>query len=130
MTDFAAALETAVYTRLASQVTLASVYQHVPENQPPPVVIVADFFPEQFGGKGDDSEQIEFDIVQVIRGAGRKPLHALQDEVRGALHNWKPADASGISISEIVHLNSRAQLLEDGQNYYGSMRFLAFVQPA
>lgn len=130
MTDFASALETAVYTRLAAQVTLATVYQHVPEDTPPPVVIIADFFPEQFGGKGDDSERIEFDIVQVIRGAARKPLHALQSEVKSALHLWKPADASGISIGEVQHLNSTAQLLPDGQNYYGSMRFLAFVQTA
>ncbi len=130
MTDYANSLETAVFTRLTAQVTLASVYQHVPENQAPPVVIIADFFPEQFGGKGDEVERIEFDVVQVIRGAARKPLHALQSEVKSALHNWKAADAGGVTFSEVQHLNSSAQLLPDGQNYYGSMRFLAFVQTA
>jgi hypothetical protein len=130
MTDLASALETAVFTRLTAQVTLGAVYQHVPEDTPPPVVIIADFFPEQSGGKGDEFERFEFDIVQVIRGAARKPLHALQSEVKSALHLWKPADASGISIGEVQHLNSTAQLLPDGQNYYGSMRFLTFVQTA
>ena len=49
MTDYANALETAVYTRLAAQVTLGTVYQHLPEYERPSVVIISYLFPAQIG---------------------------------------------------------------------------------
>ena len=129
MTDLARATQTALYQRLSSTVTLAPVFQHVPERTAPPVVIVGEIVIDPVGAKDGRFERHEVDIVTVIEGPARLPLYAVQDEVRAAIDGIALPAQSGVELSPPVLLSSTAQLLED-VTYYGSQRFLIFAQPA
>lgn len=130
MTDLASAVQKAVFDALDEAVTLATVYQHVPEDTPPPVVIIGeDDIDPTLGGKGEQFERHEIRIICVARGPGKLPLRALQEEVRAALDE-RPIAASGALLSDPVILSTSDQLLPDGQTYYGEQRFLIFAQPA
>jgi hypothetical protein len=128
MADLQQALEKALFDRLTDQVTLARVFQHVPENTPPPVVIIADMSVSAAGGKSSRLDRFEFDIVSLIKSDERKPLNALQTEVRAALDFWQPAAASGVEIGEIGFVSGDGYLLPDEAVYYGTQRFACFVQ--
>jgi hypothetical protein len=130
MIDLATAVQTALFEALRGSVTLAPVFQHVPENQPPPVAIVGEGAIEPIGGKDSRFERHEIDIVTVIAGPGRKPLNALQEQVRAALDAVDLPAQAGAELSAPVLLNTTTQLLDDGVTYYGAQRFLIFAQPA
>jgi hypothetical protein len=53
MTSAASAVEAAVYTALTAGLTLATVYQHAPENAALPVVIIGDIEAEPFDTKDE-----------------------------------------------------------------------------
>jgi len=130
MTDLASAVQQALYDALSAGLTLARVYQHVPENTPPPVVIIGeDDIDPTLGGKGERFERHEVRIITVVRGPAKLPLRALQEEVRGTL-DGQPISAAGAILSDPVMLTVSDQMLEDGQTYYGEQRFLIFAEPA
>jgi hypothetical protein len=115
VTDFSQTLDQQLYDRLQPRVTLAPVYQHVPQNTSPPVTIIADQFPEDIAGKDGSAQRIEFEIVNVIRGPARKPLNAAQQQVRDALHNWTPehlATASSPDSGNPAYINAGAYSTE------------------
>lgn len=130
MTDFAQALEKVLFDRLDGQVTLADVYQHVPQDKPPPVVIIGDLQADQAGAKGDDFQAFEFEIVSIVAATARKPLLALQEQVKGALINWTPPEESGVRFSDVMHLNTSGELMPDGEHYFGVQRWRVFAETA
>jgi hypothetical protein len=130
MTDFAQALDAAVFARLEPAVTLATVYQHVPQDTPPPVVIIGDSSEGEALDKDGNLVPCEFEIVSVVRGAAREPLNAVQAEVRTALHGWVPGVVDGVLFGDVRQVSRDAQLLPDGEHYYGTQRFAVLAQPA
>jgi hypothetical protein len=65
---------------------LASVYQHVPENTPPPVLIIGDMDSDgSFTSKDGDDELVRLTLVGVISGEERRPLRALKQMVKRTL---------------------------------------------
>jgi hypothetical protein len=130
MTDLALAVQEGVYGALTAGVTLGQVFQHVPENTPPPVVIIGeDDVDPTIGGKGERFERHELTILTVVQGPGKRPLRLLQEQVRAALDN-RPITAAGANLSDPVFLSVTDQLLADGLTYYGEQRFLIFAEPA
>lgn len=130
MTDLAGALQTALFTRLSAAVTLSDVFQHVPPGRMPPVTIIGEDMIDQAGAKGDQFERHEVDIVTVVAGPGRKPLLALQEQVRAALHDIDLPAQPGVLLSAPALLSTTMMLLDDGVTYYGTQRFVIFAQPA
>lgn len=119
------AVEAAAFAALDAGVTLAPVHQHVPQDTAPPVVIVGDIDddPTGFASKDDEDgdREISLTIVTVIQGEARKPLTAIQREVRLSL--------SGLDVVQdgwrlvFRYLGREGQLLEDGTTYVGNSRF-------
>jgi len=129
MTDLASAVQRAVYDALVGGVTLAAVHQHVPEGTPPPVVIIGEGDFSEEGGKGERLERHEVMVLTVVRGPGKLPLRAVQEQVRAALHD-RPLTAAGASLSSPSIVSTSDQLLEDGETYAGTQQFVIWAEPA
>jgi hypothetical protein len=122
MTNAVSAVEAVAYAELTTAVTLGSVYQHVPENTPPPVVIIADMEAAPLGTKASDPDRsINLNIVSVIQGKARKPLLDLQAEIETALDGLR-ATPTGWTL-KFSFLSSDGVLMDDGQTYVGNSRF-------
>ena len=132
MTDFQGALEKAVYDRLSEQVTLATVFQHVPENTPPPVVIISDVDFENEGDKTTPLFRFNINIVSLVQGPGRKPLGPLQAEVFAALNEWTPTATSEVSFGTMHVTSGSGQEIQSAQGpiYYGQQSATVYVQAA
>lgn len=128
--DLAQALEQALYDRLTAIVTLVNVFQHVPDNRPPPVVIIGDMNVEEVAGAkvAPSLERIEFDIISLVHGPSRKPLNALQREVKNALDRWRPAQVGDVVFGEVTFLDGNGLLIPEEVIYYGTQRFACLVQ--
>lgn len=122
MTNAVSAVEAAAYTALSAGVTLAPVHQHVPQDTPPPIVIVADMDAERLGTKeGDPDRSITLSIVSVVEGKARKPLLDLQAQIESALDGLRVTPTGW--LLKFSFQNSDGALLEDGQTYVGTSRF-------
>lgn len=132
MTDFAAALGKVIYDRLAAQVSLAGVYQHVPENTQPPVVIVGDMDFENDGDKAGALFRYSVQIVAVIQGPSRKPLNALMTQVFDALNEWTPAATASVRFGPATVETGSGQEIqgEQGPVYFGQQQAVLYVQAA
>lgn len=132
MTDFSNAVEKALFDRLAATVTGATVFQYVPENQAPPVVIIGDVTFEDEGEKAAPLYRYDVSIVCVVQGPGRKPLNALQAQVRDALDRWQPPASGGVLFGEIRISSASGQEIqgEQGPIYYGQQSAILYAQDA
>lgn len=127
MTAALQAIEAEAYAVLhgsAAVTALSPVYQHVPENTPPPVVIVADMDEDgdAVSAKDDDDVQVLLTIVSEVRGKARKPLLALMGAVKAAL-NGHDVERDGWRLT-FRFRDSVGALQEDGQTYVGNSRFV------
>jgi len=132
MTDLVGAFEKAVYDRLCSKIRTARVFQHVPERQAPPVVIVGDVDWEDEGEKDGPLLRITVQIVSIVAGASRKPLSALQASVRDAIDRWTPAATGSVLFGELRVTSSSGQEVQGdhGPIYFGQQSATAWVQAA
>jgi hypothetical protein len=99
MIDAEDAIEQAAFAALSvpAIAALATVYQHVPEDTPPPVLIIGDMDSDgSIAAKDDGDEQVALTITAVIAGEERRPLRAIKRQVKVALHgltvtvdNWR-----------------------------------------
>lgn len=132
MTDYAQAVQQAVYDRLCAQVTLARVYQHVPQDTPPPVVFLGDIDFENEGSKAEPLLRFSVQVMAVIAGPGRKPLNALMAEVFAALDEWRPDDTAAVAFGEVSLGAATVQEIqgEHGPIYFGQHSATLWVQAA
>lgn len=132
MTDFAGALEKALFDRLCARVTLARVFQNVPDNTPPPVVIVGDVDFENAAGKTGTLLRFTVQVDSVIAGNSRKALNALQAEVRDALHDWRPTATAEVKFGDCEVLSATGQQIvsDGGMVYLGQQAVQVWVQAA
>lgn len=130
VTDIAHGLEKAVYDRLKAQITNVPVFQHVPQDTAPPVIMIAAMNRTDASGKTGQVEYVEFEIVCIFRSHARAPVHAAQQRVKDALHEFKPAVTGGTMIHKITQLDASDQLMADGLHYYGNQRFRTWIEPA
>jgi len=132
MTDYQGALEKAIFDRLTDEVTLGTVFQHVPESTPPPVVIISDADFENQGDKQGVLMLFTVNIVSLVQGPGRKPLAALQAEVFDALNEWTPTATASVRFDKIKVTSGSGQEIQAAQGpiYYGQQSATVFVQAA
>jgi len=130
MADFAGAVEKAVFDRLSAQVTLAPVFQNVPDNTAPPVVIVSDIDFENEGDKDAPLLRFSVTITAIVAGRGRKPLNALQAQVLAALDRWRPTATASVSFGEarIETATGQEVQLESGPIYFGQQVAVLYAQ--
>lgn len=130
MTDLQGALEKAIFDRLVAQVTLGTVFQHVPENTPPPVVIISDVDFENQTDKKGRLLLFTVNIVSLVQGPGRKPLAALQAQVFEALNDWTPTATASVSFGNVKVISGSGQEIQAAQGpiYYGQQSATCFVQ--
>jgi hypothetical protein len=120
MTSATSAAEAAIYGALTAGVTLATTYQHVPEDTPPPVVIIGDLEASQFDTKDDRDREISVAITSVVQGEARKPVMDIQEQIAAAL-NHKTFSESGWTLHTWIEDES-AILLPDAITYLGTTR--------
>jgi hypothetical protein len=122
------AIEAVAFAALTAGVTLAPVYQHVPEDTPPPVVIVADIDEdaEPLSSKdGAGDMQARLRVVTVFQGHERKPLTAISGQVRQALDGLRQTiDQWDLTF---VFTGRDGSMLEDGETYVGNNNFTVFA---
>lgn len=125
MSDAQNACEAAIYAALVAGGLSWPVYQHVPEDTPPPVNIIGDMSGEPLGDKDTGDEQIELEINTIYQGEERAPVLAEQAKIIAAL------DGKALSVTGwTIHPNkagSDASLLPDGETYLGAARFTVFA---
>jgi hypothetical protein len=130
MSEALSAAQAVAYAALSAGVTLAQVFQHVPEGTDPAqaVVIIGDIQAdaESIASKDDQDKEITLSIVSVIKARGTKPLFAIQAQVEAALDKLE-ASQGGWTLHFIAK-DSEAILVGDGEIYVGKNNYtvLAF----
>tara|TARA_R110000868_G_scaffold111222_10_gene300468 strand:+ start:357 stop:746 length:390 start_codon:yes stop_codon:yes gene_type:complete len=99
----------------------APVFQHVPEDTAPPVIIIGDIEAIPIGGKGDPDRRLTLTIVTVTAAEERKPLLDLMNAIETRLDNARTTE-SGWELS-FTFLGSSAALTPEGDGYVGENRF-------
>ncbi|HEY1605620.1 MAG TPA: DUF3168 domain-containing protein [Allosphingosinicella sp.] len=131
MPEAASAVEAATFAALSGNdalTALAAVYQHVPEDTPPPVVVIADISEDPGGLLGKDGGgdvQLALTVASVIQGHARKPLFDIEEQVKRSLAEHREV-RDGWSLT-FLFAGSEGQLMEDGQTYVGNCRFTVFA---
>lgn len=125
MTRARDAAEAAIFMALSSAGLAWPVFQHVPQDTPPPVNIVGDMDGISLETKEDDDEEIELSILTVVQGEQRKPVSQEQGRIKSALNN--AALTSGGFTVRPIWTSADAVLMPDGETYLGTSRFTVFA---
>lgn len=129
MTDTRGALMDALHVRLDGNVgSGVAVYSDIPDNTPPPVVVIDQLAREAAGGKDSSLDLYTLEVVAITKGKSRKPLNAIMDLVHNLLDGHTPT-AVGLTFSSLRFLGDDDTALEDGVKI-GRSRFEVYVQAA
>lgn len=116
------AIEKATYTLLTTGEPIGiAVFQHVPEDTDPPVIIIGDLETEPLDAKDDGDERATLTIVTVIEGEARKPLLDAQAKIKTKLHGARVTEGAWTLAYRFI--SSSAALAPDGAAYVGESRF-------
>lgn len=99
----------------------AQVFQHVPENTSPPVIIIGDIEEEPLAAKDDEDCRVSLSIVTVTEAEERKPVLLLQEQIKDRLRAAR-VDVEGWKLA-FAFESSTATLTPDGAGYVGDSRF-------
>lgn len=115
-------IEGVAFELLDAGVTLATVYQDVPEDTQPPVVILGDMSAEPFtDDPADPDRRVSLTITTVTAGEERQPCTDVQDEVEAALGGAR-VQRSGWDLA-FRSLGSDATLTSEASGYVGTTTF-------
>ena len=132
MIDLISATASAVFAALQDAIdpAMATVTQHVLEDQAPPLIVIGAIDSENQAGKGEQLERITIEIQSIFRGEGRSKLLAMMAAVRDALDGQR-ITASGVSFDTPRYLSASASdVAPDGVTYAGITQFEIFAEPA
>lgn len=107
---------------------LTPVFQHVPQDTKPPVLIIADMDSEPIATKGGIDQKIGLNLIAVFEGEERRPLRQLKAVITGLLHQ-KSFVHEGWQL-QFIFVGSDGFLdPESGEAYVENFRFdvLAFA---
>lgn len=123
-----AALDVSAVTGSAAGLT---VWQHTPDDQQPPVVVLGEMSAENVGGKDGGFDRIDFEVLSLVRAPGREFLTPVMTAVRGAVEGAALVSATAILSPPVFESDDDEILEEDGSNvtYMGRQRFSLFAQP-
>ncbi|MDX3908421.1 MAG: DUF3168 domain-containing protein [Sphingobium sp.] len=122
------AVEKASYATLSAGGDIgAPVFQHVPEDTDPPVIIIGDIEATPIGGKDDPDRRVALTVITVTEAEERKPLLDLMNAVETRLDGARLQE-NGWKLS-FTFVGSSAVLTPEGDGYVGESRFeiLAFA---
>lgn len=116
------ALEKGSYALLTAAPPIgAGVFQDVPDNTPPPVIIIGDIEGAPLGDKDGVDALLTLEIVTVTDGDERAPLLALQGKVKDRLNSAKH-EVGGWRLS-FSWVDGSATLTPDATGYVGLQKF-------
>jgi hypothetical protein len=125
MSSALAATEIATFNALTAGVTLAPVYQHVPDGTSAPVVIVAELDGDDLDAKvSDGSKAISLTITSEYWGSARAPLLAIMDQVETTLDGAKLSQ-DGFTIS-LKQTSAEGRQVGE-KTYFGTNTFTGFA---
>jgi hypothetical protein len=127
--DLLKATRDAVYNLLDATVpkSVAPVFDHVPENTQPPMIIVGDIESEPGESKG--TEDLTFEIYSVFRGQGRGGLLRIMHWARTTLEQGR-FEASDVTFESLEWQSSASVSADDGVTYAGTQAFRVTAEPA
>lgn len=116
------AVERAAYQLLTDGEPIgAAVFQDVPQDTPPPVIIIGDMESAGIGGRDDEDRIVSLEVVTVTAGDERKPCLMLQDKIEARLDQAK-VDLNGWSLT-FRWVDDSAALTPDATGYVGLQKF-------
>jgi hypothetical protein len=117
------AVEKEAFERLnvADIVAIAPVYQHVPQDTPPPVLIIADMDSEPVETKDGGDERVSLILVAVMPGEERVPLRELKALIKRQLDRHQ-ASRGGWRM-QFAFEGSDGFLDGDSADYVANFRF-------
>ena len=130
MIDLSAAVQDGFFALLnVPEVTgIAPVFQHVPDDRQPPIVIIGDMAAEPIGGKDGGMDRFTVEVITVRREPRRAALFALMAAVRRAVAGEPVPAPPGVAISRPLFEGQDDDLAEDGVTYLGTQRFSVIAQ--
>ncbi|TCP33273.1 DUF3168 domain-containing protein [Sphingomonas sp. BK235] len=126
MSSAAAAVELLAFRELDAAIVGASVFQDVPDDAKPPLVIIGDVESSPFGRSDDPDRRITLTLIVITEGDERAPCTDLQGQIETILA------ARSFPVGEwnlhVALESSAAALSEDGSGYVGTtiLTILAF----
>lgn len=136
MIDSRAAVHKAVYAALSAAgaiAAVADVWGHPEEGTEPTedkgLVLIGLASASNEAAKDGDLDEVTLDILTYIRKPDQTELYALSSLVRNVLEG-QAVTAAGALISAPEFVSAEADLMDDGETYFDSLRFRMFVQPA
>ncbi|QUT04841.1 hypothetical protein KFK14_17665 [Sphingobium phenoxybenzoativorans] len=103
----------------------ASVFENVPEDTLPPVVIIGDMEAVPLGEKGDPDRKIALTILVVTDGEERKPVLGFLQQIESILSDVSEALAPWTLT--FTFATSTATLTPEGDGYVGTSIFDIFA---
>lgn len=122
MSSAANAIEIATYALLTESGPIgAAVYQHVPEDTPPPVVIIGDIETRPLGTKDEKDRIASLTILTVTEAEERAPALAIMQKIEDRL-DGATRTIGGWNLSFSFD-GDDTTLTPDGGGYVGTSRF-------
>ena len=114
---------------LPSELVGLKVYQHVPENAQPPMIIIGMMGSRPDSDKGDQLEWISAEVQTVYRGSARWPLLRLMQLVREQIEGQTlEADNVAFEPPRLVSVEA-GDAIADGITYVGLSNFEFGAEP-
>jgi hypothetical protein len=135
MASSSAALQAAIYTRLAGDAALsiilggARVYDHVPRNAAYPYVAFAGSVERDWSTGSEEGHEHLVTIHAWTRGGGHREADEVLAAVRTALHDH-PLALDGWRLVNLRHEFSEVRRDRGGEVFHGLTRFRAVTEPA
>lgn len=107
-----------------------AVFQHIPEDTQPPMVMIGHLASDAGDEKGDTLEQITAEVHYVYRGPGRAPLLAMMREGRRLLRDQQLASGDAQFEAPRWLKSEAGDALADGVTYVGLQIFQFYACPA
>lgn len=107
------------------------VFQHVPQDTQPPMIVLGMMTSDDAGEKGEQVEEITLEVQYVYRGPGRAPLLAMMHAGRTALDRQEISiDGSGALLEYPRFVSAEAgDAIADGVTYVGLQVFKFYAWP-
>jgi hypothetical protein len=136
MIDSRTAAHEAFYAALsaATAVTdIADVWGHAQEDTEPTaekgLVLIGLASASDLAGKDGGLDDVTIEVLTSVRKPDQTELYALSAAVRAALEH-QPMTADGADVSPPEFLSADADLMDDGETYFDTLRFRTVVQDA
>lgn len=134
MTDPGWALQKAVYGALTTNAGVLAVlggphiFDHVPRKTAPPYVTFAASMVRDWSSGEAEAHEHTLTMHVWTEARGRKVTAAIQDALRGALHE-RVLVLDGHRLVNLRHEFSEVRRAEDGERLQGLVRFRAVTEP-